>query len=218
MSEPFGSTRPQMPFVVMLLAGAIAATFVLTGQFDPESHPAIFELLALVPARFDPASPDHYASLGEAALPLFGHVFAHYGPAHIVMNLLAYMQVSPFLARRMGGSRFLLVFFASALGGAAAYLLINLHSDMPAVGASGAICGLFGAYFLAVRPTPRDALADPQVRNAMMSFLGINVVLMGALSLAHVLPIAWEAHLGGFLAGALAYPLLAPRYVQGPWG
>jgi membrane associated rhomboid family serine protease len=111
--------------------------------------------------------------------------------------------------------RFLILFFVSALGGAAAYILINPASETGAVGASGAICGLFGAFFLAVRPTPRAAFADPQVRNAMVSFLAINVVLMALLPL----PIAWEAHLGGFIAGALAYLVLAPRTrAAGPWG
>src|SRR5262249_53169597 len=137
------------------------------------------------------------------------------GIVHIVMNMFAYAQAAPFLASRMGGARFLLLFFVSAIGGALAYILINLHSDQPAVGASGAICGVFGAYFLAVRPTPREAFADPQVRNAMLSFLGINVVLMALLRL----PIAWECHLGGFVAGAAAYLVLAPpRHRVGPWG
>jgi membrane associated rhomboid family serine protease len=94
-------------------------------------------------------------------------------------------------------------------------VLIHPMSQTGAVGASGAICGLFGAYFLAIRPSPRAALQDPQVRNAMLSFLGINVVLMAFLPL----PIAWEAHLGGFIAGALAYVALAPRLKRhGPWG
>jgi membrane associated rhomboid family serine protease len=74
---------------------------------------------------------------------------------------------------------------------------------------------LFGAYFLAVRPTPRAALADPQVRNAMLMFLGINVVLMAFLPL----PIAWEAHLGGFVVGAAAFVMLARRQRRaGPRG
>jgi membrane associated rhomboid family serine protease len=147
-------------------------------------------------------------------------VFAHFGVPHILMNMIAYVQVAPFLSRRVGGGRFLLLFFVSAIGGAAAFTLINAHANYPAVGASGAICGLFGAYFLAVRPTPQAALADPQVRNAMVSFLGINVVLMGVLAAMHILPIAWEAHLGGFLTGAAAYLLLAPRSRApvGPWG
>ncbi|MBI3438538.1 MAG: rhomboid family intramembrane serine protease [Proteobacteria bacterium] len=220
MTDGYYDRRPQTPLVVLLLAGAIVATFLLTGQYDPERHQDIFNLLAIVPARFDASSPDHYQSWADAAFPLFGHVFAHYGWPHILMNMLAYLQASPFLARRIGGARFLLLFFLSALGGAGAFILINAHANYPAVGASGAICGLFGAYFLAVRPTPTAALADPQVRNAILSFLGINVVLMGFLAAAHILPIAWEAHLGGFIVGGLAYLVLAPKNtaVRGPWG
>lgn len=207
-----------MPWSVMALGGAIVAAFFLTGQYAPETHQDIFELLALVPARFDAASPDHYQTLQAAALPLLGHVFAHYGFLHITVNMLAFLQAGPFLARRIGDLRFLALFFISALGGAGAYILINAHSQNPAVGASGAICGMFGAYFLAVRPTPQAALADPQVRNAIFSFLGINVVLMGVLAAMHILPIAWEAHLGGFIAGGLAYLAFAPRNrVRGPW-
>ena len=47
-----------------------------------------------------------------------------------------------------------------------------------------------------------------------MAKAGINVVLMALLPL----PIAWEAHLGGFVAGALSYLLMAPRMRTGPWG
>jgi membrane associated rhomboid family serine protease len=220
VSDGYSDHRPRTPFAVLLLAGAIVTAFFLTGQYDPDRNQAIFNLLAIVPARYDLSSPDHYRSLTDAAVPLFGHVFAHYGWPHILMNMLAYMQAAPFLARQIGGARFLALFFVSALGGAAAFILINLHADYPAVGASGAICGLFGAFFLAVRPTPQAALADPQVRNAIFSFLGINVVLMGFLSAAHILPIAWEAHLGGFFVGAAAYLLLKPRtqFAPGPWG
>src|SRR5689334_15901173 len=167
VSDTYYAHRPHMPFAVLLLAGAIVAAFLLTGQYDPERNQGIFDLLAIVPARFDPSTAGHYRSLSDAALPLFGHVFAHYGLAHIAMNMIAYLQVSPFLARRIGDARFLVLFFISALGGAAAFIVINLHANYPAVGASGAICGLFGAYFLAVRPTPQAALADPQVRNAI---------------------------------------------------
>jgi membrane associated rhomboid family serine protease len=218
LSNAHFAQRPQTPLVVMLLAGAIIAAFFLTGQYDPEHHDAIFELLAVIPARFDPSAPAHYANWTDALTPVFGHVFAHYGFAHIAMNMIAYLQAAPFLARRLGGMRFLALFFLSALGGAAAFILLDLHSSTAAVGASGAICGLFGAYFLAVRPTPRDALSDPIVRNAIASFLGINVVLMGVLSAMHVLPIAWQAHLGGFFVGALVFLALRPRAPAGPWG
>ncbi|MEZ6024352.1 MAG: rhomboid family intramembrane serine protease [Hyphomonadaceae bacterium] len=203
------------PLSVIVLGAAIVAAFLLTGQYTPLSNPALFERFAVTPARFFPQYPGHYGSITDWLTPLFGHVFFHFGALHLLMNGFAYIQVAPFLGARLGDARFLVLFFVSALGGALAYILINAGSQTGAVGASGAICGLFGAYFLSVRPTPRAALADPQVRNAMLMFVGINVVLVAMLPL----PIAWQAHLGGFVAGALTYLLIAPRRrMMGPWG
>ncbi len=212
MSTGYYVSRPHMPFVVWLLGGAILATFLLTGQYDPEHHQDILNQLAFVPAFYDVSGG--YPDWSQAVAPLFGHVFVHLGIPHILMNMLAYFQASPFVARRMGGARFLVLFFASAIGGALLFYLINPHDQGGMVGASGAICGVFGAYFLAAAPTPQAALADPQIRNSMLTFLGINVVLMAMLRL----PIAWQAHLGGFIAGALVYLVLAPRHRAGPWG
>lgn len=193
--------------VVIILGLVILTSFLAFGQYAPEAQGALYDRFGVTPARYD--GPFDVAAIG----PLFGHVFFHYGVAHMLMNALAYMQSAPLVALRLGALRFLILFFASAVGGALAYIIINAHSQVGAVGASGAICGLFGAYFLAVRPNPRAALADPQIRNAMLGFLGVNVVLMAVLPL----PIAWEAHLGGFVVGALLYPLLAPAQ-RGPWG
>ncbi len=201
----------KFPLSVSILGAATILAFVAFGQYAPETHPAGFDRFAIVPARFTSGAIDW----SDALASLFGHVFFHYGPMHLLMNGLMFLQAAPYLARRIGDARFLVLFFASGLGGAGGYILINSGSQVGAVGASGAICGLFGAYFLAVRPNPSAALADPQIRGAILSFLGVNVVLMALLPL----PIAWEAHLGGFLAGALCYPLLAPRRrAAGPWG
>ncbi len=200
----------RMPISVLGLGALIVLAFVAFGQFAPDAHRDIYQRFGIAPARFTSGGQ----SLGDALAALFGHVFFHYGLLHLLMNGLAFLQAAPFVAVRLGDLRFLALFFVSALGGALAYIVINPASETVAVGASGAICGIFGAYFLAVRPNPRAALADPQVRNAMVSFLAVNVVLMALLPL----PIAWEAHLGGFFAGALSYPLLAPRRrAPGPW-
>ena len=218
MSNPF-SLRQGVPLPVSVLAGAIVLAFVGYQILSPESQMQAVYAFAIIPARFEASSQYHFTSWYEALGPVLGHVFLHGGWAHLGMNMLGYLQASPFLARRIGGGRFVLLFFLSAIGGAVAYVLINSSSESPAVGASGAICGVFGAYFLAVRPTPKEALADPQVRNAVIMFLGVNVVLMGVLAATHVLPIAWEAHLGGFIVGGLAFLGLAPRRsATGPWG
>jgi membrane associated rhomboid family serine protease len=170
------------------------------------------EQYELTPARFD-GGADGYASPAAALAALLGHAFLHAGPVHLIMNMLVFLQAAPFVEQRMGSIRFALLYLVSILGGAAGYLLINPHSQQGVVGASGAICGVFAAYFLAVRPSPRAAIEDPRVRNAMLTFVAINVVLVALLPL----PIAWEAHLGGFVAGGLAYLLLAPRTPAGPW-
>ncbi|HWA00289.1 MAG TPA: rhomboid family intramembrane serine protease [Caulobacterales bacterium] len=214
MSDVYREQRPHTPVVVWLLAGLMVVSFALTNQISADPRAWVYQQFGLFSERFYPSSPDHYRSFDEALGPLFGHMFVHFGLPHIFMNLLAFLQAGPFVAMRLGGARFLFLFFIAGLGSALGFILLAPHSG-PAVGASGAICGVFGAYFLAVRPTPQAALADPQVRNAMLTFLGINVLLFAFLPIG----IAWQAHLGGFIAGALAYPLLAPRLRRaGPWG
>jgi membrane associated rhomboid family serine protease len=152
-------------------------------------------------------------------------VFLHGGFLHLGMNLLVFFQIAGPLAQRLnergGGTwRFLALFFGSAAGGAAAYVLIVPGSDVPAIGASGAICGLFAGYLLGARANWRAALSDPRIRAAAFWFLLINVVLVSFIRLPGGGRIAWEAHLGGFIAGLVLFPLLAPRrrFFAGPWG
>lgn len=215
VSDDYQSYRPGVPFVVLAIAGAIIAVFLLTGQWNPNANPSIYYELGINSTRFYPSNPNHYQNIYDPLLPLFGNVFVHFGVAHILMNMLAYIQAAPFVARRVGQARFLLLFFISALGSDAGFILLAPTSEGPAAGASGAICGIFGAYFLSVRPTPQAALADPVVRNALLTFVGINIVLFAFLPIG----IAWQAHLGGFVTGAIAYLFLAPRPApSGPWG
>lgn len=217
MSEAEYERRNRFPPALLALAAAIVGAYVWFTFQGADQQYALSYSFALIPVRFDESSPDHFNAWYEALGPLFGHVFLHAGIFHIGMNMLMLMQVGPWVAQRLGGARFLTLFFLSALGGAAAYLLINAHAQTPAVGASGAICGVFGAYFFSVRASWREALADAQVRNAIGVFLFINVFLAGIASATGFLPIAWEAHLGGFVAGVLAYFALAPRVQTGEW-
>jgi membrane associated rhomboid family serine protease len=160
-----------------------------------------------------PASLASGLSWTAALAALLVHAFLHDGVLHLLMNMMLFVQAGPFVETRLGSLRFAVLYLVAILGGAAAYIMINPDSARSAIGASGAVCGVFAAYFLAVRPTPRAALSDARVRNAMLSFVGVNVVLMALLPL----PIAWEAHLGGFIAGGVAYLMMAPRVPAGPW-
>ncbi|MEJ0059068.1 MAG: rhomboid family intramembrane serine protease [Terricaulis sp.] len=210
-----------MTVVVKALTGAFIVAYGLF-FIAPETMKLQAEvLLSVIPARFDAASQYRFEAWYEPFGEVLGHVFLHAGPFHLLMNVIAFLQAAPLVAQRLSVARFLTLFFVSAAGGALLFVALHGGADpsVRMVGASGGICGVFAAYFLAVRPTWRHALADPLVRNAIGMFLVINVGLAGVAQAMGWLPIAWDAHLGGFIVGGLAYLVLAPRWRGGgPWG
>ena len=152
---------------------------------------------------------------------LISHMFAHAGPMHLFMNGGFLLGVTPVVMERFGVGpsgwlRFALLFLVSGLLGAALFLALHPFGVVPMVGASGAICGLWGA---AARFNPDGgvaALTSRPVREHVVAFLKMNVVLFLILFALVRLSggvggLAWEAHLGGFLFGLLAGPRLAPR-------
>lgn len=217
-----------MPAIVWLLAFLIGAAQVWLITAGPERQNWAFAEFAVIPGLYAGQGGEYaHATLLDRIAPLFGHVFLHGGWLHLGLNLIFLLQVGGLVAFRLddgsGPLRFLAVFFGSAAAGALAYIWLNPQSMIPAVGASGAISGLFAAFLLAARSDWRSALRDRRVLSAGFWFLAVNVGLAAAARISGVLPIAWEAHLGGFIGGALLYPLLAqPAPVQakpsGPWG
>lgn len=207
-----------LPPVTLTLLLAITLAFVLYLIQPAEARRWIDYDLAIYPFRYTEPGPYSFAHWYAAAAPLVGHAFLHGGWAHLFMNAIALVQAAPTVEWRLGPWRTLVVFAVSAASGALAYILINPSSQMPAVGASGAICGLFAGFFLGVGRHWRQAFHDPPLRNGVIVFLVVNVGLAAVARLTGFLPIAWEAHLGGFIGGALAYVALAPREARGPWG
>ncbi|MBL8552018.1 MAG: rhomboid family intramembrane serine protease [Hyphomonadaceae bacterium] len=214
-----------LPAVVVALAALIVGVY-LVEAVSVGAREALFHALAVIPARFQPG-PDAFHSPVEALGPVFGHALLHDAPwpLHVMMNMLIYLQIGGLLYGRFdetggGAWRFLAFFFGSAAASAAAYILINPGSEIPAVGASGAICGMFAGYLLGARRNWRQALGDPAIRRMGFWFLFINVGLAALARITGFLPIAWEAHLGGFVGGVLLFPFLAPRRAAfaGPWG
>lgn len=203
---------------------ALAAFFVIAHiafQFASiDAKNFIYYTFAVIPLRFDANGPDSFTHWYEALGPLFGHAFLHGGWAHLLMNTIVFVQGAPVVEWRIGPWRLLALFFISAAAGAGAYVLFNPHGTIPAVGASGAACGVFAACFMALGRNWRDAWRRPEIRNLAIVFLVVNVGLAAAARATGLLPIAWEAHLGGFIGGALAYLALAPKQAvaPGPWG
>jgi len=120
------------------------------------------------------------------------------GPLDIIFNMWALILVGPALERLLGHARFLTVYLVSALGGSVALLVLAPYEL--ALGASGAIFGLFGAWFVVAR---RLRLDSRWIVTIIVLNLFIGFVVHG---------IAWQAHLGGLLSGAL----LTAAYAYAP--
>jgi membrane associated rhomboid family serine protease len=125
------------------------------------------------------------------------------GLLDIAFNMYALYIVGPALERLFGGVRFLAIYLLSALGGGVMYYYIAAQ-NAPALGASGAVFGLFAAWFVVARRLNVDArwIVTMIVLNLMLGFI--------------VPRIAWQDHIGGLLTGALitAAYAYAPRKYQ----
>ncbi len=124
---------------------------------------------------------------------LLSSAFLHAGGLHILFNMVALYFLGPSIEREVGAASFAGLYLASALLGSSAYVL--MAGNRPAVGASGAVFGLFGAWLLSAwkrRHTP--------VGRANLQSIGAILAINLLLPLARP-GIAWEAHLGGLVAG-----------------
>ncbi len=127
---------------------------------------------------------------------LLTHAFLHVGLMHLAFNMYALYLFGPELEGKVGSLPFALLYAASAVGGGVAAFLFA-GPEYVAVGASGAIFGLFGAWlFVAYRM--RHSPGGRNLLSQLLAMLAIN------LALPLLLPnIGWLAHLGGLVTGAL---------------
>jgi membrane associated rhomboid family serine protease len=109
----------------------------------------------------------------------------------ILFNMWALVVVGPSLEHLLGRVRFLTVYLLSAIGGGVAFFLLG-PSNVFALGASGAIFGLFGAYFVVARKLHLDV-------RGIVTIIAINL----AFSLFYRSTIAWQDHVGGLIVGAV---------------
>jgi membrane associated rhomboid family serine protease len=127
-----------------------------------------------------------------------GASFSGLGVIDIAFNMYALYIVGPELERLLGHVRYLALYLLSAVGGAVLYYY--LQPDGLAAGASGAVFGLFGAWFVVSRRLRLDS-------RGIVVLVGINLVF------GFVVPnIAWQDHLGGLATGAL----VAAAYAYAP--
>lgn len=147
---------------------------------------------------------------GQPITMFLSYGFLHSGIGHLSGNMLSLFLLGRRLIERLGAWRFLGLYFASGLGGGVGFGLLS-QSPHPMIGASGTLFGLAGAWICL------EAVERRKLDIALWPVLGVvlGLVLLNALMwLALNGVLAWETHLGGFVAGG-AYAAIQARWHGG---
>ncbi len=178
-------------------------------------NPALFDRLM---GRFslEPNAWWTHRQVLSAWIPVLTSMFLHGGLAHAAGNVWFLWIFGRSLEDHMGTFRFVLIYFLSGLGAAAAQTFTDLSSTVPMIGASGAISGVMGAYLVllsgrwivALIPWVVPVVPIPAVVFLVLWF-GIQL-FNGVGELRHEPEggVAWWAHVGGFAVGVAGAKLL----------
>ncbi|MFC7291855.1 rhomboid family intramembrane serine protease [Hirschia litorea] len=193
------------PLSMVLLSGGLVALYFLYSVQSDQVKNGILIDYALFPERFFAEAGSGYAYDGwiGKALPFIGHGLLHADWAHVLMNSVFALAFASGVVRVLGWWRTLLVYAGAQIGGALLYLYLSqlLPSQASiAVGASGAVSGLTGAAFLFMA---QGHFLSRQFGIYSAVFLVGNVMLALAGPALLGSAIAWEAHVGGYIVGAL---------------
>ena len=200
--------RRSYPIVNTTLILVNVLVFLYQYTLPPYAFKAFMIANATVPARF-PAWLSGHAPFEVAFLPLLTSMFLHSGIMHIAGNMLFLWIFGDNVEDFYGHFTYLVFYLVCGIGSGLLHVLFNLNSAVPALGASGAISGVMGAY----------ALLYPRSRILTLVFIFLvpipAVIILGYWFILQFLSafsslgavasggVAWWAHVGGFLLGML---------------
>lgn len=215
-----------VPGVVTGLLAAVIGVHVARQFLSPDTDNWFVALMAFIPWRYDGGAAELPGGTTAAATSFLTHMLVHGDIVHLAFNSAWLLAFGGAIAKRVGAARFLAFVAFTGIAGALAFLSFNFGLAVPVVGASGAISGLMGGtmrfLFSALddggvaqlRDRPRsvrlmtliETLLDRRVQFATAIWLILNVLAVFGLGTGGAAgAIAWEAHIGGFLAGLLTF-------------
>jgi len=187
----------------------------------------LISLYGIVPARY--ITRYGVVNLAGAGflIPVFVSMFLHGGWLHLLGNMLFLFVFGRSVEDRYGHLKFVFLYFLSGFAGAILHIILNAGSRLPSIGASGAIAGVLGAYFVSF----------PRARITTLIFLIFffwtielpAILLLGYWFLIQFVAgyqtlsiqsatgggVAWWAHVGGFMTGVLLAVVFRPAH-RGP--
>lgn len=197
------------PFITIAFIIANALVFAYEISLGETSLEPFVRTMAVIPTEIRRGF-----ALGEYPT-LFTSMFLHGGPLHLLGNMLYLWIFGNNIEDAVGHFRFIIFYFLCGMAASAGHILLNASSDIPVIGASGAISGVLGAYLI-LYPQARVLTLVPLfffiriVRVPAFFFLGVWIVfqiIQGLVAGSTGGGVAWFAHIGGFFAGIILLPL-----------
>ena len=220
-------TRYSKPWVTWFLIGLNLVIFLFEAALDPRSLNLVIHEFGVVPYHLAAllAGSSRYP-LPVVVLPFFTSMFLHASWMHVIGNMWFLYIFGDNVEDWLGHFKYLVFYLLTGLIAMMTQVAINLHSTVPSVGASGAIAGVLGAYFVLY----------PRARVLTWFFvfvvwvpawiiLGYWFVLNFLSGTATALAVqgrnmggvAFWAHVGGFVSGALLVKLFGERQRRYPY-
>ncbi len=215
-----------VPSSILVLLVLFVVVHVGRAFLTPEQDLAFLIEMAFIPARY----VDGILASGVTGFTSFiTYNFLHGDLTHLGINSIWMLAMGSAVAKRVGTIRFFLFSFICGLFAALAHLVTHYGEIVPVIGASGAISGYMAAAIRFIFSVPStahgaglihgnlrsirlkslsEALKDGRVLAILGIWLVTNVLSgMGLMTTSDDNPIAWEAHIGGFVAGLLLFSL-----------
>jgi len=206
---PIRDINPSKTYPIVnysLIAINILVFMTQLGQSDPGKFNFYY---GLVPARYTTYDLLSHFTFGQQIFSFISFMFLHGGFLHILGNLWSLYVFGDNIEDRLGHFRYLAFYILCGIASGISHLLFNFHSQSPVIGASGAISGVMGAYFV-LFPRAKILTLIPiifipwLIEIPAFIFLGfwfvfqfINAAGSGGTG------IAWWAHIGGFISGII---------------
>ncbi len=217
---PLRDSIPRVGFTLMtgLLIIINGIIFILEISIPKDLLLRLVYLFGLVPAKYTyPQWAVIHGLKFDDYLSFLTNLFLHGGWLHIVGNMWFLYLFGSRVEEQMGHGRFLIFYLLAGIAASAAYFIIDIHSTVPEMGASGAIAGVMGAYMIMF---PKAKILTVILILFLPFFVQLSVfvyvgfwfllqLISGAISFASQTSkggVAWWAHVGGFGAGILLLP------------
>jgi membrane associated rhomboid family serine protease len=233
---PSASREPifNVPSVLVATLAVLVLVHAVRSLLAQDANIEVLLLFAFIPARYDTnilANATWPGGVGADIWTFVTYSLLHADWMHLLFNSVWLLAFGTPLARRFGPARFLAFFAVTAAAGALAHLITHFGQMVPMVGASGAISGaMSGAMrFAFQRGGPltfggsqesyrvpalslADSFRDPRVLAFLAVWFGLNLLFgLGSVSFTgNEQPVAWQAHVGGFIAGLVLFSWFDP--------